>query len=422
MRRRSARPCSKAGARASSRRGPRRMSTRSCSNMNGAVAAAGGDMAKAALAAGLVDQIGDRRRSKRGWRSSAASSRARWRGYKPIKLAPTSPTWSTSEPDGPIGVVTDRRHDRRRQGGPGTAGGDTIAKESRTACTQQGHQGAGRARRQPGRLGACLRTHPPGAARRQGATRSRSSCRWAASPHRAAIGSRRPPTSSTPSLRPSPARSACSGSSRASRARCRSSGIGADGVKTTPLAGEPDLLKGPSPEADQLIQTGVNAMYAPLPRPRRRSRATRRPAMSTRSPRAACGTAGPRTSSGLVDGFGGMGEAIAKAARARQARRRARRPLPRTAAELPRPVDRNAAPSEQDDDSAAPQDAFACFAGNPRLQFASALAEVRSILVGPEHPGALPRMPAGRPAPAGRARPQPVRAAEGMAVLIISPE
>ena len=29
--------------------------------MNGAVAAAGGDMAKAALAAGLVDKIGDRR-------------------------------------------------------------------------------------------------------------------------------------------------------------------------------------------------------------------------------------------------------------------------------------------------------------------------------------------------------------------------
>ena len=35
-------------------------------------------------------------------------------------------------------------------------------------------------------------------------------------------------------------------------------------MKTTPLAGEPDLLKGPSPEVNQLIQTGVEAMYARL--------------------------------------------------------------------------------------------------------------------------------------------------------------
>ena len=31
-------------------------------------------------------------------------------------------------------------------------------------------------------------------------------------------------------------------------------GVGADGIKTTPLSGEPDLLKGPSPEADALIE------------------------------------------------------------------------------------------------------------------------------------------------------------------------
>src|SRR5207248_6896805 len=38
-------------------------------------------------------------------------------------------------------------------------------------------------------------------------------------------------------------------------------GVGADGVKTTPLSGEPDLFKGPSSEAGQLIQTGVESMY-----------------------------------------------------------------------------------------------------------------------------------------------------------------
>ena len=75
-------------------------------------------------------------------------------------------------------------------------------------------------------------------------------------------------------------------------------GIGADGVKTTPLSGEPDLFKGPSPEASQLIQTGVEFDVRPLPRHRRRRRGTRRRSRSTRSRRAACGTAAPRTSSG----------------------------------------------------------------------------------------------------------------------------
>ena len=38
-------------------------------------------------------------------------------------------------------------------------------------------------------------------------------------------------------------------------------GIGAAGIKTTPLSGEPDLLRGPSPEADRLIQTSVDDTY-----------------------------------------------------------------------------------------------------------------------------------------------------------------
>jgi protease-4 len=38
-------------------------------------------------------------------------------------------------------------------------------------------------------------------------------------------------------------------------------GLGADGVKTTPLSGEPDVLRGPSPEADRLLQMGVDSTY-----------------------------------------------------------------------------------------------------------------------------------------------------------------
>jgi protease-4 len=38
-------------------------------------------------------------------------------------------------------------------------------------------------------------------------------------------------------------------------------GVGADGIKTTPLSGEPDLLRGPSDVADRLLQTGVDSTY-----------------------------------------------------------------------------------------------------------------------------------------------------------------
>jgi protease-4 len=33
-------------------------------------------------------------------------------------------------------------------------------------------------------------------------------------------------------------------------------------VRTTPLSGEPDILRGPSPEAGQLLQLGVDSTYA----------------------------------------------------------------------------------------------------------------------------------------------------------------
>ena len=43
-------------------------------------------------------------------------------------------------------------------------------------------------------------------------------------------------------------------------------GVGADGVRTTPLSGEPDILRGPSPQADQLLQTGRREHLSPLRR------------------------------------------------------------------------------------------------------------------------------------------------------------
>src|SRR3546814_20175036 len=38
-------------------------------------------------------------------------------------------------------------------------------------------------------------------------------------------------------------------------------GLGVDGVATTPLTGEPDLLRGPSDNVDRLIQLSVASIY-----------------------------------------------------------------------------------------------------------------------------------------------------------------
>jgi protease-4 len=91
-------------------------------------------------------------------------------------------------------------------------------------------------------------------------------------------------------------------------------GVGADGVRTTPLSGEPDLLRGPSPEADRLMQMGVESTY-------RRfvalvARARRLPAARVHEigqGRVWDGDTARRH--GLVDRFGSVRDAIAEAAR-----------------------------------------------------------------------------------------------------------
>ena len=137
-------------------------------DMNGAVAAAGGDMAKAALAGGLVDRIGDQQAFEARLAQLGGESRSEPGGYNRIKLASYIADKVEQAPKGPIGVVTIAGMIVDGKAGPGTAGGDTIANAIEDG-SRQGHQGAGRAGRQPRRLGPRLGAHPPGAARGQGA-------------------------------------------------------------------------------------------------------------------------------------------------------------------------------------------------------------------------------------------------------------
>jgi protease-4 len=157
-------------------------------------------------------------------------------------------------------------------------------------------------------------------------------------------------------------------------------GVGVDGVKTTPLSGEPDLFKGPSPEASQLIQAGVESMYGRFLSIVAASR-HKTPQEINQIAQGRVWDGGTAHQIGLVDGFGGMSEAIAKAAQlAKLGDERAVRYLE------PQPSFRDQlidAIADDDNDTAIPADAFSMLARQPQRQLAAVLAEVSSILKGP---------------------------------------
>jgi len=158
-------------------------------------------------------------------------------------------------------------------------------------------------------------------------------------------------------------------------------GVGADGVKTTPLSGEPDLLKGPSPEASQLIQTGVEAMYGRFLNIVAQSR-HKTPQQVDQIAQGRVWDGGTAHQLGLVDGFGGMSDAIAKAAQlAGLGNERGVRYLERQPTFRDQLIE---ALSDGDSDgAAAPSDAFSMLARRPEQQLTLAIDEVQSILAGP---------------------------------------
>jgi len=159
-------------------------------------------------------------------------------------------------------------------------------------------------------------------------------------------------------------------------------GIGADGIKTTPLSGEPDLLHGPSDAADALIQAGVEQIYSRFLAIVAQAR-HKTPAEIDRVAQGRVWDGGTARQLGLIDGFGGMDEAIAKAAEFAKLDEDNRgltylEPAPGFADEL-----MAAFSGEEEEADGAPADAYATLAPAPEGLLARAVAELRSILSGP---------------------------------------
>jgi protease-4 len=362
--------------------------------MNAAVTAAGGDMGKAALANGLVDRIGTRREFEQRMAQLGGKADRDDSGFARIKLSSYVSDAVERNPKGPIGIVTIAGMIVDGKAGPGTAGGDTIAEE-----IDDGIHGGIKA--------LVVRVDSPGGSvlaseRIRQAILSAKAKKIPVVVSMGSVAASGGYWVSTPAdfiyAEPSTITGSIGvfGIIPSFQGTLQKLGIGADGVKTTPLSGEPDVFKGPSPEASQLIQTGVDSMYARFLNVVAQAR-HKTPAQVNEIAQGRVWDGGAAHQLGLVDGFGGIDDAVAKAAQlAGLGEERGVRYL-----EQPRSFKQEliaALADDQNDTTAVPEDAFASLSHAPQQQLAEMLSEVRSILSGPSIQARCLECPAVAPA------------------------
>jgi protease-4 len=276
--------------------------------------AAGGDMARAALDAGLVDQLGDRVAFGRRMAQLAGNEDERVPGrYNAVHYEAWADEHDITSGGGQIGILTVAGDIVDGRAGPGTAGGDTIA-DALERGLESGHLRA-----------LVVRVDSPGgsvlaserirravlAAKERGlpvvismGSVAASGGYWIATAGDIIFAE---PSTITGSI-------GVFGIMPSFEGTLRRLEVGADGVRTTPLSGQPDILRGPSPEADRLLQTGVEGSY-------RRfidlvARARRLPPRRVHElAQGRVWSGGAAHQLGLVDRFGGLDDAVREAAR-----------------------------------------------------------------------------------------------------------
>ena len=345
----------------------------------GAVQAAGGDLAKAALNASLVDKLADRQAFEKRLAELGGTNDDAVGGYQRIKLPAYVRDTLGNQDRGPIGVVTVAGMIVDGKAPSGTAGGDSIAqliekgladKELKALVVRVDSPGGSvlaSERIRQAILEAKRRKLPVVVSMGSVAA---SGGYWVSTPADFIYAEPSTITGSIGVFGILP-------SFEGTRAKL---GLGADGIKTTPLSGEPDVWNGPSPEAEALLQTSVNSVYGRFLGIVAQSR-KKTPQEIDRIAQGRVWDGGTARQLGLVDGFGGMEEAIAKAAElAKLGDERDVTYLDRPATFKEQLLDMLS--NTDRDESASPPDGYAFF-GNGQLKLAQAIADLRSILAGP---------------------------------------
>jgi protease-4 len=345
----------------------------------GVTRAANGDLAKAALDLRLVDKIGERRAFDARLAELGGEDADSPHGYKRIKLHAYQEQ-AVRYDEGPIGVVTIAGEIVDGKARPGRAGGETIARIIEKGLAEKhlkalivrvdspGGSAMASERIRQALLDVKERKIPVVVSMGSVAA---SGGYWVATPGDFVFAE---PSTVTGSI-------GVFGVLPSFEGTLAKLGIGADGIKTTPLSGEPDLLNGPSDAADALIQAGVEQVYRKflgiVAEARRKSAAD-----VDRIAQGRVWDGGTARQLGLVDGFGGMDEAIAKAAELAKLgeNERGLTYLEKEPAFGDRLISALAGEQETND---VPADALATLAPAPEGLLARAIADVRSILSGP---------------------------------------
>jgi protease-4 len=360
------------------------------------IEAAGGDMARAALNAGLVDHVGDRTRFGQRMAELAGADDEDVPGsYKAVRYAAWVDQHPASHSGGRIGVLTVAGTIVDGRAGPGTAGGETIARNLERGL-------------ESGDLRALVvRVDSPGGsvlaserirrailtARARGlpvvismGSVAASGGYWIATAGDMIFAE---PSTITGSI-------GVFGILPSFEGTLRRIGVGADGVRTTPLSGEPDLLRGPGPEADRLLQMGVESAYrrfiALVARARHIS-----PARVHEIAQGRVWDGGTARQLGLVDRFGSLDDAIAEAARRAEIDPGDARPV--FLEKAPDAFTRFFADLARGDDDDAARDAFARLAHRPEEMIERAIHDARSLLSGAAIQARCLECPATAPTP-----------------------
>ena len=353
--------------------------TRLLADPVGVTRAANGDLARAALGLKLVDRIGERRGYEARLAELGGKDDDKGHGYKRIGLTAYRDQ-AVSSANGPIGVVTIAGEIVDGKAGPGTAGAETIATAIEKGLAKHdlkalvvridspGGSAIASERIRQALLAAKEKKLPIVVSMGNVAA---SGGYWVATPGDYVFAE---PSTITGSI-------GVFGILPSFQGTLAKIGVGADGIKTTPLSGEPDLLKGPSPAAGALIQAGVEQVYSRflgiVAEARRKT-----PAEIDRIAQGRVWDGGTARQLGLIDGFGGMDEAIAKAAQLAKldADNRGLTYLERE----PSFADMLMAGfAGEDEAQEAPVDALATLAPMPEALLARVVADMRSILSGP---------------------------------------
>ena len=345
--------------------------------------AAGGDMARAALNAGLVDHLGDRTAFGRRMAELAGTDHDDVPGsYRAIHYSAWIDDHPQSRSGGEIAVLTVAGTIVDGNAPAGTAGGDTIARNLERGLEHgdikalvvrvdsPGGSVTGSERIRRAILVARARGIPVVISMGSVAA---SGGYWLSTAGDVIFAE---PSTITGSI-------GVFGILPSFQGTLQKLGIGADGVTTTPLSGQPDLLRGPSPVASQLLQMGVEGTYRRFIMLVANARHLP-PARVNEIAQGRVWDGGTAHQLGLVDRFGNLNDAIAEAAR--RAHLDPADVHPVFLEKEPGWLARMFASAAHDDDDQANvggRDAFAGIARRPEAMILRALTDAQQLLAGP---------------------------------------